>query len=139
MKNMNQISLAAQIESLPLFRIFIRDSCSRYALVDHQTVYDIQLAVEEACTNIISHGYAEMDPGSIILAIEFNTDRIRVKITDFGQAFEPVEIPPPDVEAVLQGGESGGFGLFLIHETMDEVLYESTAFGNSMIFIKQLK
>lgn len=138
MKNINQISLAAQLDSLPVFRKFISDSCSRQAFTDFDTIYDIQLAVEEACTNIIGHGYADMDPGSIILAIEFNSDRIVVTVTDFGQPFEPVETPAPDIEAILQGGEIGGFGLFIIHETMDKVLYESTAFGNNMILIKQL-
>jgi anti-sigma regulatory factor (Ser/Thr protein kinase) len=80
-----------------------------------------------------------MDPGSIILAIRIDADRILVQITDFGRIFEPAEAPKPDVEAALEDRELGGLGLFLIYQTMDNIDYQSSDDGNSLTFTKYIK
>jgi serine/threonine-protein kinase RsbW len=101
-------------------------------------LYDIQLAVDEACTNIISHGYAGMDPGSIILDLDIGLDRIVVTLTDFGHSFEPSNTPMPDVNAPIEERELGGFGLFFIQQSMDDMSYQVTEDGNKMILTKYL-
>ncbi len=65
----HQITRAAELESLSAFREFIEAACQQHPGIDKQLRYDLKLAVDEACTNIITHGYAGMDPGSIILAL----------------------------------------------------------------------
>src|SRR4030065_432189 len=62
---------AAELESLSIFRDFITNACQQQGVQDPEVVYDLKLAVDEACTNIITHGYSGMNPGSIILALEF--------------------------------------------------------------------
>ena len=64
-----QITRAAELESLSVFREFISDCCASHN-VPRETVFDLKLAVDEDCTNVIEHGYKGMDPGSIILAQE---------------------------------------------------------------------
>ena len=135
----HQITRAAELESLAAFRKFIKSACEKHPEISAQTVYDIQLAVDEACTNIITHGYASMDPGSIILALELFSRQVVVTITDFGHPFEPYEPPTPDVEAVLEDQLVGGFGLFFIYQTMDKIFYASKEDGNHLTFIKRLK
>src|SRR3972149_9116321 len=95
----HQITRAAEYQSLATLRDFIEATCKGYPGVDDQVLYDLKLAVDEACTNIITHGYAGMNPGSIILAIDLSPQQVTMTITDFGQAFEPTETPMPDVEA----------------------------------------
>ncbi len=102
-------------------------------------MYDLQLAVDEACTNIITHGYAGMNPGSVILALELFSDQVVVTLTDFGHPFEPSEPPPPDPEARLEDFPTEGLGLFFIYQTMDEIFYESTEDGNCLTFIKKIQ
>jgi len=133
-----QITRAAELESLQVFRDFITDSCARFKIPDG-IVFELKLAVDEACTNIIQHGYQGMDPGSIILSIRIDADRILVQITDFGRIFEPAEAPKPDVEAALEDRELGGLGLFLIYQTMDNIDYQSSDDGNSLTFTKYIK
>jgi len=133
-----QITRAAELESLGTFRVFITECCARYGVSD-DTVLDLKLAVDEACTNIITHGYKGMDPGSIILSFRIEPDRIQVQITDFGHVFEPVETPKPDVEAALGDQELGGLGLYLIYQTMDNIDYASFEDGNTLTFTKYLK
>jgi serine/threonine-protein kinase RsbW len=133
-----QITRAAELESLQVFRDFITDCCARFKVPDG-TVFELKLAVDEACTNIIQHGYQGMDPGSIILAFRIEADRILVQITDFGRIFEPAEAPKPDVEAALEDRELGGLGLFLIYQTMDNIDYQSSEDGNTLTFSKYIK
>jgi serine/threonine-protein kinase RsbW len=134
----HQITRAAELQSLPMFRDFIKDACKGRAGIDDQTCYDLELAVDEACTNIITHGYAGMNPGSIILALELGRSQVVVNLTDFGHPFEPSRAPMPDVEAGLEDRPIGGFGLFFIYQTMDEIHYQITEDGNCLTFIKQL-
>jgi len=133
-----QITRAAELESLQTFRDFITGCCARYE-VPNDTLLDLKLAVDEACTNIITHGYKGMDPGSIILSFRIEPDRILVQITDFGHCFEPVAGPKPDVEAALEDQELGGLGLYLIYQTMDNIDYTSSEDGNTLMFTKYIK
>jgi serine/threonine-protein kinase RsbW len=133
-----QITRAAELESLSVFRDFIKSACQENVEIDEQTCYDLQLAVDEACTNVITHGYEGMNPGSIILALEIGRNQVVVNLTDFGHPFEPSGAPIPDVEAGLEDRPMGGFGLFFIYQTMDEVQYRTTEDGNCLIFIKRL-
>lgn len=138
MTNIHRITRAAYPESLKDFREFLKEHCAEQAGVTEEILYDLQLAVDEACTNVITHGYADMDPGSIILNLEIDPAKIVIAITDFGHAFEPGNAPTPDVEAPIEERELGGFGLFFIQQTMDEMNYRSTEDGNTMILTKQL-
>jgi serine/threonine-protein kinase RsbW len=135
----HRMTRAAYLESLEDFRGFIKVHCAIVPRVTDEILYDIQLAVDEACTNIISHGYAGMDPGSIILDLDIDTDRITISLTDFGHAFEPSSTPMPDVDAPIEERELGGFGLFFIQQSMDEIDYQVTEDGNKMILTKFLR
>jgi anti-sigma regulatory factor (Ser/Thr protein kinase) len=138
-KSKNQITRAAELDSLPIFREYIKNICKGHPGINDEHCYDVQLAVDEACTNIITHGYADIDPGSIILCLDLFENEISIIIIDFGHPFEPFEIDMPDVEGGLEGMPMGGFGLFLIYQTMDEVNYENTENGNHLKFKKYLK
>jgi len=133
-----QMTRAAELESLSVFRQFISDCCGRHNVL-HETVFELTLAVDEACTNVIEHGYKGMDPGSIILSFRIEPGRILVNITDFGHVFEPEEAPKPDIEAALADRPLGGLGLYLIYKTMDNIDYSSSEEGNILTFTKFIK
>lgn len=133
-----QITRAAELESLSVFRQFISDCCDRHN-VPEGAVFDLKLAVDEACTNVIEHGYKGMDPGSIILSFRIEPDRVLVQITDFGRVFEPASAPQPDVEAALEDRPMGGMGLYLIYKTMDNIDYQSSEDGNTLTFTKFIR
>lgn len=132
-----QITRAAELESLQVFRGFITECCAKFD-IPSDIVLDLKLAVDEACTNVIEHGYKGMDPGSIILSFRIESDRILVQITDFGHVFEPADAPKPDVEAALEDRPLGGLGLFLIYQTMDNIDYQSSGDGNTLTFTKYI-
>ena len=106
MRTVNQIVCAAELESLPVFRKFVDNVCKQK--LDDSTCYDLKLGVDEACTNIITHGYAGMNPGSIMLKVKLDEDKIIIKITDFGHPFEPYQPEKPDVVDGLEKTHQSG-------------------------------
>ena len=132
-----RIARAAELQTLGVFRDFVAEVCRR-AGIDADTAYQLRLAVDEATANVITHGYAGMNPGSILLELEVQSGAIVATLTDFGHSFEPAEPPAPDVEAALADGPIEGFGLFLIYRTMDDVDYQVTEEGNRLILTKRL-
>jgi serine/threonine-protein kinase RsbW len=138
MASTQRITRAAQLESLRDFREFIKEHCAGTPGITDEVLYDVQLAVDEACTNIITHGYADMDPGSVILDLALDSDKLTLSLTDFGHSFEPGNTPVPDVDVPIEERELGGFGLFFIHQSMDQVDYRVTEDGNTMTLTKYL-
>lgn len=137
MQKIYQITKAAKLDSLSHLRQFIQLAANEHPGIDQETVYDLQLALDEAATNVITHGYAGMDPGSMILLLEIDLKRIRMTLTDFGHPFEPSSAPAPDLEAALEDRPMGGFGLYFIFQTMDEVDYVTTSDSNTLTLIKR--
>lgn len=107
--------------------------------MDQETIDDLKLAVDEACSNIIKHGYAGMNPGSIIVSLQLESDQVVITIIDFGHAFEPASVPKPDISASEDYDEIGGFGLYFIYQTIDSVNYESGEAGNRLTLVKKLR
>jgi serine/threonine-protein kinase RsbW len=128
---------AAHLENLQFFRDFIELAASECRL-DPEVTFALKLAVHEACTNIMQHGYAGMEPGSIIVDLVVGDRHAKLRITDFGHPFEPSAVPMPDVAAALEDRQVGGLGLFLIYTTMDHVDYKSGEAGNTLILTKML-
>jgi anti-sigma regulatory factor (Ser/Thr protein kinase) len=131
------ISRAADLTALGAFRDLIGEACAEHN-IDQETCYDLKLAVDEACTIILTHGYVGMNPGSVELSLGFQPRQVVVTVTDFGNPFEPCEPPPPDLTA--EAGDDAGecFGMFFIYQAMDEIHYEAAADGNHLTFIKLL-
>jgi len=139
MTSTHRITRAAHLESLNDFREFIKKQCASVPDINEEFLYDVQLAVDEACTNIMTHGYADLNPGSIILDLEIDPDELTVTLTDFGHSFEPSHTPIPDVDAPIEERALGGFGLFFILQSVDAMDYRVTEDGNKMILTKYLR
>jgi len=100
--------------------------------------YALQLAVEEACTNIIEHGYGGDGRGEIECSCELIDDKLTIVLRDWGQTFSPEEVPEPNFNVPLEELQSRGAGLFLIHKIMDEVHFKfETPDGNTLTMVKQ--
>ncbi|MCC6189378.1 MAG: ATP-binding protein [Anaerolineales bacterium] len=134
-----QITRAAQLESLPALREFVARACQARPGLDRPFIYDLALAVDEACTNIITHGYAGQDPGSIVLACRIEPGKVVLTITDFGRPFEPCEPPRPQIGPDPDQVPAGGLGLFFIYQSTDEVDYATGEDGNHLVLTKHIR
>ncbi|MCA9875243.1 MAG: ATP-binding protein [Anaerolineales bacterium] len=82
--------------------------------------YNIELAVHEACTNIVEHAYAGIS-GRIEIAFTLSEEprQFIIELRDRGQSFNLADVQSPDLEQP----QTSGYGLFLVHQLMDEVSY----------------
>ena len=100
-------------------------------------VFAVEMAVDEACTNIIDHAYGGEGRGDIECTCQIDSDRLTVRLCDQGRPFDPSSVPEPDINAGLEERREGGLGLFLIRKLMDEVHFEFTPeSGNVLTMVK---
>lgn len=128
---------AAELDALPAFREFIARVCQQLKIPE-EIMFELQLACDEAATNVIQHGYAGMNPGSLMLELRPQQKKVAMVLSDFGHPFEPAETSAPDVNALLEDQPTTGFGLFFIYRTMDDVSYYTDEQGNHLVLIKKL-
>jgi len=83
----------------------------------------IVLAVDEAVTNVIEHGYEPNQVGPVEVEIEFDDERFTIYIRDQAKMYDPNTKNDPDIMEHLKAGKKKGLGIFLIRQIMDEVQY----------------
>ena len=120
---MKTVQFAAKFEYLDEIREFV-GTIAREGGFSDKDVYNIQLATDEAASNIIEHAYENISDGVLELSCGMGEDRITIVLIDHGESFDPSEIPLPDLKADLSNRKIGGLGIFLMRKLMDEVHYE---------------
>ena len=134
----HHLTVSGYFENLAAIAEFISQAAGQ-ARLDDKTSYALQMAVDEACTNIIEHAYGGEGIGSIQLTYEVRADGLEVIICDQGRPCDPSEVPELDTEAGLTERQARGMGLFFIYELVDKVKFEfGTAQGNRLtLFIRR--
>ena len=136
-----QLIVPGRFESLTAIAAFITQAAREAGLNDDE-VFHVEMAVDEACSNIIEHAYA-VEAGNIDLACAYPASgQIEVVIRDSGQPFDPDEVPAPNVGAPTDLGSlnEGGLGLYFMRKLMDEVRFEFVpGQGNTLTMVKRAK
>ncbi len=126
----------ARFESLNTVREFVGE-VAREIGMDDSEVYAVQLAVDEACSNIIEHAYGGQNRGEIECSCAVNGEKLTVILRDHGKPFDPASIAAPDLSSGLKERQVGGLGLFLMRHLMDEVHFEAQGeAGNVLTMVK---
>ncbi len=121
---MQSVQFIAKFEYLDEIREFVGD-IARAGGFNAKEVYNIQLAADEAASNVIEHAYAGVHDGLLELSCGVKGNTITIILVDHGESFDPSEIPLPDLKADLSERKIGGLGIFLMRKLMDEVHYEN--------------
>ena len=120
---MQSVQFSAKFEFLDEIREFVGDIARAGGFGD-KDVYNIQLAADEAASNIIEHAYEGVSDGVLELSCGVKANTITIILVDHGESFDPSEIPMPDLKADLSERKIGGLGIFLMRKIMDEVRCE---------------
>ena len=135
---MKSVQFAAKFEFLDEIREFV-GAIARNGGFSDKDVYNIQLATDEAASNIIEHAYENKPDGILDLSCGMNGDVITIILIDYGESFDPSEVPLPDLKADLSERKIGGLGIFLMRNLMDEVYYEPRADKSNILTMKKRK
>ncbi|MDZ7373104.1 MAG: ATP-binding protein [candidate division KSB1 bacterium] len=108
--------------------------------LDEREVGKIKISVYEACMNIVEHAYRSDPSGWIRATCSYDDTKLVIELEDAGEPFENWAIKPYDVEKAVQDRRTGGFGLHIIHRSMDEVhYYPGQPNGNLLRMVKYLE
>ena len=110
---------------------------ARAAGFSDKAVYAVQLAADEAASNIIEHAYAGRGDASFVMTCEFQKDRLVITFYDHGTSFDVSKVSNPDVKADLSERKIGGLGIYLMRKLMDDVQYQSTGTENILTLVKR--
>jgi anti-sigma regulatory factor (Ser/Thr protein kinase) len=127
--------MIGHMAELPQVLDFVEESAEE-AGVDPDARFDLQLAVEEACTNVIEHAYGGQG-GAFELCFETNESDVIITIQDHGQSFDPGQVPQPDLKLPLDQRAIGGLGLHLMQQLMDEVEFTFAQGRNTLVMVKR--
>lgn len=130
------VTFPGRFESLAKISEYVVQA-ARAAGLDEEAVYAVDLAVDEACTNIIEHAYGGEGLGEIECTCTRFHDGLKIVLHDKGNSFNPSKIPAPHTRTRLKDLRSRGAGLFLMQKMMDEVRFEFTKeSGNFLTMVK---
>ena len=128
----------AQFEYLDAIREFAA-AAARQAGLDDKDLYNFQLAVDEAASNIIEHAYEGIPDGQVEISLDVTSTAITIVMRDSGKRFDPDQTSVPDLDAALEDRMVGGLGLFFMRKLMDEVRFEwLPGQGNLLTMVKVL-
>ncbi|MBI4771062.1 MAG: ATP-binding protein [Chloroflexi bacterium] len=137
------LSVPARYDRLEEVTDFIARAARAAGLGD-SALYHCQVAVDEACTNIILHGYGGEEHGRIEITCRPEPGRLTITLEDQAPSFDPTAIPPPDLAAPIEQLAVGGLGIHLIRQMMDEVHFQPGPGGtpdhtapNRLILVKR--
>jgi len=133
-----QIVVPAQIRYLPILRKYISSIASKYRFSKSE-INALTISVDEACTNIIKHGYRNIQTGSITMNVHIKIDRLEVELIDHGTSFDPNQVSDPNIFHYVQNGKKGGLGIFMMKKFLDEIQYITSGQANILRLIKLRK
>jgi glutamate/tyrosine decarboxylase-like PLP-dependent enzyme/anti-sigma regulatory factor (Ser/Thr protein kinase) len=126
----------AKLENLADIRRFVRE---RGAIldVDQATISDMVLAVDEAATNVITHGYQDQE-GIIEIEVRREGDSLIVHLRDENTPFDPTIVSPMDLALPPEERTMDGMGISLIRRRTDEISHRITLQrGNELTLVKR--
>jgi len=133
-----RLKLPSQSDNLALIRELVTKVATQVGF-SNDDVSKIELAVDEACANVIKHAYGNNSKNLIDVLIKVDTQKLMVVVTDKGKGFRPDEIKLPKMSEYLQEMRVGGLGIYLIETLMDKVNFDvKPGIRNQVKMIKYL-
>jgi serine/threonine-protein kinase RsbW len=135
MTDTRYLTLPARFENIPTIALFVAEA-ARAAGMSEAEVFHCQMAADEACTNIVEHAYGDEKAGVIEITVTVRPGRLTVQIVDYGEGFDPSDVPTPSFSGHVESLQPGGIGLHLMRQLMDDVRFSFGPDRNQLIMEK---
>ncbi len=107
--------------------------------VPGRTLYAVNLALDEVVTNVVVHGFDNPANEEVEARITVREGVITAEVEDGGRPFNPLDAPPPDLNAPLDERAIGGLGIHLVKSLMDRVEYRREGAKNVLTVRKRIR
>jgi len=133
------LDVPSTTQNLALIRDFV-NRISAQAGFDADEMAKLELAVDEACANVIEHAYENEQGKQVMVRASFDGEVLRITVVDTGKGFDPSGVHQADLKELAEKRRTGGLGMRLIQSLMDEVHYEiGPGNKNELQMVKRLR
>ncbi len=132
------LTVPGRFENLAQIADFIAQLAQKQGWNEEDT-FHVQMAVDEACSNVIEHAYGPNWQGNIDLSccVQDQGDLV-ISIHDNGAPFDPTAVPEPQIGGDLDSISEGGLGMYFMRKLMDEVTFHfDEKEGNVLTMVKR--
>jgi serine/threonine-protein kinase RsbW len=117
------LQVPSSTENLALIREFV-GSAALQAGFNSSEIAKLELAVDEACANVIEHAYGHDTTKEVIVRATLDDESLSIDVEDTGNGFDPNSVDQEEIEQLISKRKTGGLGMRLMKTLMDEVRYE---------------
>ena len=125
------------IQQIPQLADFV-ETIAEEKHLDHSLTLSLNLALEEAVTNVIMYAYPKGTDGLVDIEAIIREHSLSFVISDSGQPFDPTAQPDADVSQSIENRQVGGLGIYLVRSIMDSVSYERNGGKNILSMTKNI-
>ena len=125
------------IQQIPQLADFVETIAAEKHL-DHSLSLSLNLALEEAVTNVIMYAYPEGTDGLVDIEAIIREHSLSFVISDSGRTFDPTAQPDADISQGVEDRQVGGLGIYLVRSIMDSVTYERNEGKNVLSMTKSI-
>ena len=117
------LHVPSSTENLVMIREFVSSIGEKAGLPPNE-VANLELAVDEACANVIEHAYLSDTTKEVSVKALLDDSSIEITVIDTGMSFDPNSVEQEELDRLASARKSGGLGMRIIKTFMDEVHYE---------------
>lgn len=118
------LKIPSQTDNLEIIREFVGKVALKAGLNEDDR-NKVELAVDEACANVIKHAYGDDRKNkSINIAVQIDYQKLTILVTDKGKGFDKSKLKLPDMREYLAEMRVGGLGIYLMKTLMDKVDFD---------------
>ena len=110
------------IQQIPQLACFV-EAIAEEANLDQSLAMGLNLALEEAVSNVIMYAYPAGSDGLVDVEAVIHADALEFILSDSGTPFDPTAAGEADITLSAEDRPIGGLGIFLVRNIMDEVSY----------------
>ncbi len=133
------LQVPSSTENLAMIREIVSNIGTQAGL-ESADIAKLELAVDEACANVIEHAYGHDATKEVVIRATFDDETLRIEVEDTGRGFDPGAIKPEEVEKLIHERKTGGLGMRLMKTLMDEIHYDiEPGQKNKLRMVKRLR
>jgi serine/threonine-protein kinase RsbW len=133
------LHVPSSTENLSMIRDFVK-SIGLQAGMEEMEVARLEMAVDEACANVMEHAYGSDTTKEVSIRATVDEETVQIEVIDTGKGFDPAAIQQTKLEDLISAKRTGGLGMRLMKSFMDEVHYQMIdGVKNELKMVKRLR
>ena len=134
----DKLLINSSTKNLSIVRDYVEKKAVNLSL-DENTINQIILAVDEACTNIIKYSHSYNESNTIEISTTFQNGDFKIKIKYSGKSFDPNNLDNPNMDEYFKSYRVGGLGIPMMKKFMNKIEYNYKKPNiNSLTLVKSI-